>query len=237
MKGKRSATQLRRMLDSLVSGPSSYKEAYTKTMEGIRGQIEDQVDIAMEVLMWIVYAERPLTSTELLHVLAVEIDAKEFDKDNIPDLEDTISACCGLVTIEAESELVRLVHYTAQEFFESDDGITWLKDAQLKLAQKCITYLSFDEFSSGVCRDAYSFKDRLEYHPFYAYSSHFWGTHARLCGDMLLIRQFLNRERQFQASSQVQVIENTRDSLYRPVLTEERYLLYKQKKAALISSN
>jgi hypothetical protein len=36
---------------------------------------------------------------------------------------------------------------------------------------------------------------------------------------------------------QIQMIENTRDSLYRPVLTEEKYLLYKQKKAILISNN
>lgn len=36
---------------------------------------------------------------------------------------------------------------------------------------------------------------------------------------------------------QIQVIENTRDFLYRPVLTEEKYLLYKKKKAALICNN
>jgi hypothetical protein len=35
----------------------------------------------------------------------------------------------------------------------------------------------------------------------------------------------------------LQQVENTRDSLYRMVLNEEKYLLYKQKKATLISSN
>lgn len=35
----------------------------------------------------------------------------------------------------------------------------------------------------------------------------------------------------------LQRIENTRDSLYRPVLGSEKYLLYKQKKRYLISAN
>ncbi|MGN6292961.1 MAG: hypothetical protein ACTHMV_09480 [Chitinophagaceae bacterium] len=35
----------------------------------------------------------------------------------------------------------------------------------------------------------------------------------------------------------LQRVENTRDSLYRPVLGEEKYLLYKQKKRNLVSVN
>jgi len=34
----------------------------------------------------------------------------------------------------------------------------------------------------------------------------------------------------------IQQVENTRDGLYRPVLGEEKYQLYKQKKSALISN-
>jgi len=35
----------------------------------------------------------------------------------------------------------------------------------------------------------------------------------------------------------LQRIENTRDSLYRPILTDEQYILYKNKKKNLISAN
>jgi len=35
----------------------------------------------------------------------------------------------------------------------------------------------------------------------------------------------------------IQLVENTRDSLYLGVLNEEKYLLYRQKKQQLISSN
>lgn len=36
---------------------------------------------------------------------------------------------------------------------------------------------------------------------------------------------------------ELQRIENTRDGLYQPVLGEEKYLLYKQKKKALVSAD
>jgi maltose-binding protein MalE len=35
----------------------------------------------------------------------------------------------------------------------------------------------------------------------------------------------------------VQIVENTRDSLYRPVLTQQQYDLYRQKKKTLVSNN
>ena len=139
----------------------------------------------------------------------MEHDTKEFDEDNIPDLDDTISACCGLVTVGAESEIVRLVHYTTQEFFESEDGRVWLGGAQQKLAEKCITYLSFDEFSSGICEDLGDWNGRNYHYPFYEYSSQFWGDHARLCGDSAVVRPFLSKKKQLQASSQILLIQDT----------------------------
>lgn len=36
---------------------------------------------------------------------------------------------------------------------------------------------------------------------------------------------------------QLQRIENTRDSLYRPVLSEQQYILYRQKKRNLVTNN
>lgn len=97
-------------------------------MTRISGQLVDQKELALQALTWIVYAKRALSTFELQHALGVEVDAVEFSEDNIPDLHDTISACCGLVTIDKASGIVRLVHYTTQEFFE-DQGRSYLPDA------------------------------------------------------------------------------------------------------------
>lgn len=70
--------------------------------------------MAMQVLAGITYAKRPLTTIELQAALAVEIGEPEFDPETMPDLADMVSVCAGLVTVDEESDIIRLVHYTTQ---------------------------------------------------------------------------------------------------------------------------
>ena len=116
-----------------------YDEAYTEALERIEGQLPENKKTAKKVLSWITYTERQLTTRELSHALAIELGeldednlsdgkditaicagliAEELDEDNIPDVEDIVSVCAGLVTVDEESNIIRLVHYTTQEYFE-----------------------------------------------------------------------------------------------------------------------
>jgi hypothetical protein len=87
-------------------------------IERIKSQVKDQEELAREALSWITCARGPLSTAELQHALAVELGEPELDKDNIPYVEDIVSACAGLVIVDKESDVIRLVHYTAQEYFE-----------------------------------------------------------------------------------------------------------------------
>ena len=87
-------------------------------MERVEGQIPHSRELAKQVLLWITCAMRPLTTSELQHALAVELDESELDKDNLPEIEDMVSVCAGLVTVDEESNIIHLVHYTTQEYFE-----------------------------------------------------------------------------------------------------------------------
>ncbi|MBS1578290.1 MAG: hypothetical protein JST29_01465 [Bacteroidetes bacterium] len=59
--------------------------------------------------------------------------------------------------------------------------------------------------------------------------------------NMQLHQQKMNVRQQYQGSDyltyNIQRVENTRDSLYRTVLADDKYLLYKQKKRTLVSNN
>lgn len=202
LKGKRSPRELRKSLDTLARGSDAYTEAYRTTMSRICGQLEDQKELAIQALTWIVHAQRPLTTTELQHALGVEAGELEFHEDNIPDLRDTISACCGLVTVNKESDIVRLVHYTTQEFFERQ-GASYLPNAHTEIVNTCVTYLSFDVFSSGACHVACDFTRRLAEFPLYEYSSRYWGCHANGLEEVELVQVFLNLPAQLEGSSQV----------------------------------
>jgi len=57
-------------------------------------------------------------ASELQEALAVEIGKPALNRDDIPTVEHMIKACDPLVVIEEESNIIRLVHYTTQEYLE-----------------------------------------------------------------------------------------------------------------------
>jgi hypothetical protein len=125
-------------------------KAYKDVMEIINGQQPGFRRLAEKVLSWITYAKRPLTTSELQHALAVVVGDSKLDEDNLERAERMVSVCAGLVTIDEESGIIRLVHYTTQEYFEQTQR-RWFPDAEAHITTTCVTYLSFDEFGSGIC--------------------------------------------------------------------------------------
>jgi hypothetical protein len=161
-------------------------------MERIEGQKKGFQLLANNVLLWITCAKRPLTITELQHAIAIETGEPELDEDNLPEAEDMVSVCAGLVTVDEESHIIRLVHYTTQEYFERTQK-QWFPNAEAEIAASCVTYLSFSVFESGLCQTDDEFEERLRSNLFYDYAAHNWGYHARQVsmGAMVLGRKRL----------------------------------------------
>ncbi|PKK51563.1 hypothetical protein CI102_2964, partial [Trichoderma harzianum] len=122
-----------------------FNQAYESAWERINGQKEGFRNIATRVLAWISSAKRPLSTKELQHALAVKIGMDELDEDAIPQVQDMVSFCAGLVTVDEESDVIRLVHYTTQEFFEKKKT-DWFCNVEAMIAETCISYLSFTAF-------------------------------------------------------------------------------------------
>jgi hypothetical protein len=59
----------------------------------------------------------------------VEIGESQVDEDNLPQVEDMISVCAGLVTVDEECRIIRFIHYTTQEYFERTRN-RWFPDAK-----------------------------------------------------------------------------------------------------------
>jgi hypothetical protein len=189
-------------LKKLPTGSEAYDHAYKDAMERIEGQLIDQEELAKQVLSWITCAKRPLTTSELEHALAVEPEESQLDEENLCRVEDMVSVCAGLVTVDQESGIIRLVHYTTQEYFERTQS-QWFPQAESKITITCITYLSFNVFESGLCQTRDEFEKRLQLYKLYDYASNNWGHHAR--GASILIPEvssFLERKAQVEASSQ-----------------------------------
>ncbi|KAF6821760.1 ankyrin repeat protein [Colletotrichum plurivorum] len=189
--GKRTPKAVRTALTKLSTGSDAYDKAYNEAMERIHGQLADQKDLAQDSLSWIVCSKRPLTTSELQHALAIEKGTDDIDQENIPAIEDIVSVCAGLVTVDEESRIIRLVHYTTQEYFERTQN-RWLPAAESLLAVSCVTYLSFDSLSSP-CENSYELSKRRKQNPLLQYASESWGHHARaingVCEEVLTFLQ------------------------------------------------
>ena len=90
--------------------PAKIEDVYTATMERIERQSEHLSKIAWTVLLWVTFARRPLTVTELQHAVSyVHSDTLKPDHEALIAETLLISTCCGLVTVDDKSRMVRLV--------------------------------------------------------------------------------------------------------------------------------
>jgi hypothetical protein len=103
-------------LETLRKGSEGLPQAYDDALCRIDGQMAGHRDLARRALTWLTYARIPLQTQELLHALAIEVGETAIDSDDIDDADSIISFCAGLITVDKESSIIRLVHYTTQEY-------------------------------------------------------------------------------------------------------------------------
>ncbi|PLB36747.1 nucleoside phosphorylase [Aspergillus candidus] len=176
----------------------AYEHVYNDTMQRIRELDSNSRDLAKDTLSWITFAKRPLSPAELQHALAVEHDEPDLDHDNLPQVEEMISVCAGLITVDKDSNIIRFAHYTMKEYFQQAQK-HWFPDAEVKITRTCISYLSFHAFETGPCQTGRELTERLQMYPLYDYAACNWGHHARdastLCPEAV---KFLNYDGKIQ---------------------------------------
>lgn len=171
---------------ALTSMPRELDDLYRETVERIRRQSGEDGELGMRVLSWVTHTKRPLHVDELAHGLAVEYDddegaLDELDIDNLLSSRSLVDVCAGLVVIDPRSQIIRLVHYTTQEYFDKE-RLELFKTAEVDISRASLTYLSYaianiapsDEIVSNAIRS----------HPFLTYASLFWSLHVGEIGEI-----------------------------------------------------
>ena len=172
-----SLANLKRALRTLSTEVS---HVYGDILNRIQDQRKSDVVLAMQALAWVVLVNRPLEIPELLQTLAVKESDDELYPEEQPDFTIILRVTAGLLSAEAEQGPVRLVHRTAQEYF-NQRWSEYFPSAKLDITQTMLTYLNFNALSqpcSGAQEDQ-QIGLRLQEHCFMSYASIFWGDHAR----------------------------------------------------------
>ena len=105
------AITVREVRITLRNLPKDTGSMYDETMKRVEGQTENCKTLAKHVLSWIIYAYRPLTLNELQHAIAVSSDSMmtKLEPDALVDEKILTSVCAGLIVVDAERRIVRLV--------------------------------------------------------------------------------------------------------------------------------
>ena len=152
----------------------------------------------VRTLQWIMHAEEPLRTEQLVQALAVHDSDSCFDPTAMTTEEDILYWCSSLVRVNESSKLLEVAHFTVKEFLLSIDivGEPWFLQYQISddhtlLAKTCLTFLSFQSFGeleipdmetlnkNNENRKLLEFWDNyLDQFPFITYASRLWDFHT-----------------------------------------------------------
>ena len=163
---------------ALKTLPISLDATYDEAMARIDAQNNDDKQLAEQVLAWISFAVRPLSLNELQEALAVEPGSHQLDEDNIPGEELLTSVCAGLVVVDQESQLVRLCHYSTEEYLKRFRGGKF-PQASKYIAESCLTCLLYSEYTKGAVAVEKEIVSRIKDCHFIDYAATNWGHHIK----------------------------------------------------------
>ncbi|KAJ7444183.1 ankyrin repeat domain-containing protein [Mycena latifolia] len=177
--------------EALQHLPKDLQHTYDEAMERINHQTEEDRQLGILALTWVSNAKRPLSVAELQEALAIEPELSFLDTDNLLDMDIILSACAGLMIVDDTVSVVRLIHYTTQDYLDSIQSEQFPL-AHITIVSTCLTYLSFPEFE--VLPEDWEHKkqeDLFVAHPFLEYAQycliHAKGEPELLLQDKLMV--------------------------------------------------
>jgi hypothetical protein len=119
MDSLKSKSKRKEVRETLKCLPQKLDDTYKEAMQRIETQCEDDRKLAERVLSWIVNAFRPLFLQELRYALATMPGMTKVEDDDVDDQDVLISVCAGLVIVDEESGIVRLVRVSPPLYYSS----------------------------------------------------------------------------------------------------------------------
>lgn len=132
--------------------PSEVDAAYHDALERINSQDEGDSHLARQILSWICLTCELLTLWLLQQVLACPKGELSWDEESLVDPDLLVSVCTELTAIDAESQIVHLVHYTTQDHLQRH-LYYFIPDAEKQISSTCLNELLNLAISHRPCEN------------------------------------------------------------------------------------
>ena len=167
------------MEEALKRLPQGLNDAFEETLQRIHKLPDGRRRLGLNTLMWMSHVSKPLTVIELSDALAIKLGETSLNTKYRPSQKMMVDCCLGLVTVDEESSVIRLVHYTVQEYLREHLDQTFDLGRQT-IAEHLVTYLLTEPFAHGCCPDEFSILAVISRYPFVKYAAQRWGHHVRI---------------------------------------------------------
>ncbi|KAL8830488.1 MAG: hypothetical protein Q9191_001392 [Dirinaria sp. TL-2023a] len=175
----RTPAAVKRALRSL---PPTLDQTYQQMLDRIDG--EEDRKLARDILEILTFTYKPLRLELICELLQITPGKPSLDEDkSLADPRDVLSICGNLLTYESETKLVALAHQSVQTFLSSSTRAGFFHFSEHEfhrtMAMKCLTYLSFDEFATGLRPRKLAVRLHHMQYPLLSYASQCWTLHLR----------------------------------------------------------
>ncbi|KAH6915538.1 hypothetical protein BKA70DRAFT_1557799 [Coprinopsis sp. MPI-PUGE-AT-0042] len=167
--------------ETLDGFPTDIEAIYMKTWERILAQRPKHSNLAKLVLLWITHAHGEMTIDALRRAVATSPDTYDFEPKRMVPEALLLSVCCGLVSVDEKTKLVRLIHYTTRDAI-LPRLLELYPTPHTTLAHICIAYLTKCGFQNYTQEAAAGNRYRdsttlLGSDALLAYAYHSWAHH------------------------------------------------------------
>ncbi|KAH6905383.1 hypothetical protein BKA70DRAFT_1153081 [Coprinopsis sp. MPI-PUGE-AT-0042] len=166
-------------MQTLDAFPRRIEDVYKQTWQRIIQSDLNHASLAKTAFLWVLNAKQSMSIDQLRHALATSPDTHSFEPSRLMPEATLVSACRGLLTVDKESRLVRLVHYTAKEPLEGFLQTSFPHPHAL-LAAVCIARLTDCGFQDKEFSRRQELEGALNADPLLDYAYHAWAFHAQV---------------------------------------------------------
>ncbi|KAH6894822.1 ankyrin repeat-containing domain protein [Coprinopsis sp. MPI-PUGE-AT-0042] len=170
--------------ETLQAFPSDIEAIYAKTWERIIAQAPKLSNLAKLVLLWITHADGEMTIDTLRRAVATCPETYAFEPKRMVPEALLLSVCCGLVSVDEKTRLVRLIHYTTRDAI-LPRILDLFPVPHALLGHVCIAHVikcGFQHHNRGIDFLRGTFMALLRNDTLLGYTYHSWVHHTRQCG-------------------------------------------------------
>jgi ankyrin repeat protein len=147
--------------EALESLPPDLNSTYQRILQRLIANNPYRQSIAQRTLMWLLYSNGRLSSSELCQAISVNLGDDDLDEESIPSEEEVLKCCSSLIRLSSTG--FELAHFTVREFLIQIDPNQMPElspffmegaSSRLELAKICLTYLNFIPFRKGKVDNA-----------------------------------------------------------------------------------